>query len=888
MTTPKPPRIPEWLIERLLPHAAADAAVGDLNEEFAAAVKRLGPRAARWWYWRQAVSLSRAYSHRRFNPDTKAGRSRSGLTRIDAMQQDIRYAVRALLRSPGYTAIGITVLALGIGATSAIFSFVDGVLLRPLPYRDPDQIVLLWEKPPGGGRNVISTDNFLDWQRQSRVFDAVVATVTSTMTMSGGAEPSQVRAARVSPGYFSVFGISTVLGRAFAPNEDEPGKDRVVVLSHRFWEQQFGGDPGVVGRTVSLDGAPFTIVGIMPADSPFDRGWAQVWRPLAFTPAEHSRDYHWLRAIARIRSGVTLEQAHANMDAIGATIARDYPKSNKDWGVTIDRLPDILIDPTLRRSLQILLGAVGLLLALGCANMANLALARGTAREREVTVCAALGASRGRIVRQFLIESLLLSCAAGFVGLACGFTLMRGLERLLPPYFLPREALVTMDWRAFAFAAAIAVATGLLFGVAPAFHAGRVDLSGSMRVSSRSATADRSRRRLRDVLVVTELAISCLLLAGASLLLRSFFEMRGVEVARNAHELLTARLSTHNTRFTTPDEARAFYRQVSERLRALPGVTDIALAASLPLQGWPDGMPMRFAAHPTLRAGGGFKMVEPSYFHTLGLPILRGRPLTDRDRSGTAPVIVVSDAFVKAYLRDTDPIGERVLIQEIVPGKPQLGPEIPWEIVGVVADERTNSLDGRGAAGVYATLEQSPVYGTSVILRTPGDPNALVAPLKAAIRDLDPNQPVTDVRTLEEIRDTFVAADRLRTWLLGVFSALALALAAIGIYGVISYSVAQRTHEIGVRAALGAGQGRILSMVMGHALLLTAIGLGVGLAAALATTTWMSTLLFGIKPRDPLSLGAGALVLGVVALVAAWVPARRAAAVDPIKALRVE
>jgi putative ABC transport system permease protein len=883
-----PPRIAEWLLVTLLPRDAADAAVGDLNEEFAAVARRVGPRAARWWYWRQAISLARAYSHRRFNHDATTQHPRPGLTRIDAMQQDIRYAIRALRRSPGFTAIGITVLALGIGATSAIFSFVDGVLLRPLPYRDPDRIVLLWEKPPGGGRNVISTDNVVDWQRQNKVFDVVVATVVSTMTMSGGGEPLQVRAARVSPGYFDVFGVAPVIGRAFAPGEDEPGKDRVVVLSHRLWQQQFGGDAGVIGRTVNLDGSPFVIVGVMPADSPFDRGWSQIWRPLAFTPAEHSRDYHWLRAIARIRAGVSLEQARANMDAIGATIARDYPKSNKDWGVTIDRLPDVVIDPSLRRSLQILLGAVGLLLALGCANMANLALARGTAREREVTVCAALGASPRRIVRQFLIESLLLSAAAGLAGLAFGYAMMRGLERLLPPYYLPREALVTMDWRAFAFAAVISVLTGVLFGVAPAFHAGRVDLSGSMRASSRSATADRSRRRLRDTLVVAELAISCLLLAGATLLLRSFLEMRGVEVAHNAHEVLTARLPAHDTRFATPDEARAFYRQVSERLRALPGVTDAALASSLPLQGWPDGMPMRFARHPTLKGGGGFKPVEPSYFRALGLPIRRGRPLTDQDRSGTPPVIVVSEAFVKAYLRDGNPIGERVLIEEIVPGKPQLGPEIPWEIVGVVADERANGLDGRGAVGVYAPIEQSPMYGMNLILRTPGDPKALAAPLKAAIRDLDPGQPVTDVRTLEQIRDEFVAADRLRTWLLGVFSALALALAAIGIYGVISYSVAQRTHEIGVRAALGAGRGRILSLVMGHALLLTTIGIGVGLVAAVATTKWMATLLFGIKPRDPLSLGAGALLLGLVALFAAWVPARRAAAVDPIRALRVE
>ena len=882
----RPPRAAAWLLERVLPRGARDAAIGDLNEEFAAVVRDAGSAPARRWYWIQTFSLIRAFAAEGRRRPAALGEisvRRGG----DTMTQDLRYALRALRRSPAFTLIAISVLAIGVGATSAIFSFVDGVLLRPLPYREPDRIVFLWERPPGGSRNVISTLTYLDWQQQNQVFESISAGTSASMTMAANGEVSQVRASRVSAGYFRVYGVATALGRAFSPGEDQPGKNNVVVLSYRFWQQRFGGDPGIVGRTIALDREPCVVIGVLPAGSPFDRGSSQLWRPLAFGPGELTRDYHWLRAIARLKPGITLEAARANMDAIAARISRDYPASNKDWGITIDRLPDVLVDPTLRRSLEVLLAGVGLLLVLGCTNLANLALARGTAREREVVVCAALGASRGRIVRQFLTESVLLSAAGGALGLASGYMMMRGLQLLLPSYYLPREAVIAMDWRAFAFAAGLAIGTGLLFGLAPAFHAGRVDLAGSMRASSRTATADRSRRRLRDILVIVEIAVSCLLLAGATLLVRSFLQMRGVDVARDPDRLLTAGLLTPDSRFSHPDQAREFFRTVLERVQGIPGVTAAALTAGLPLEGWPDGMPLRFAES-NVRGGAGFKSISPSYFNTLGLPLLRGRGLTDQDRKGTTPVIVVNDAFAKRYFENQDPLGKHVLIQEIVPGQRRLGPEIPWQIVGVVANERTNGLSPQGSRGVYSSIEQSPMYGLSFVLRASGDPSFLVAPLKAAIHEIDPEQPVTDIRTVAAIKDEFVAPDRLRTWLFGVFSAIALLLAAVGIYGVMSYSVAQRTHEIGVRAALGASRGRIVGLVIRHAALLTGVGLAIGMAAAIAATRWMAALLFGVQPRDPVSLGAAALLLATVSLVAAYVPARRAARIDPIHALRVD
>ena len=883
--TSGPPRFPAWLLERLLPGEAAEAAVGDLDEEFAATCARVGRGEARRWYWRQACSLSWAYLGKRWTRNHASGSRR--VSRIDIMRQDVRYALRALARSPSFTIVALLMLALGIGATSAIFSFVDGVLLRPLPYRDPASIIRVWERPPGATRNVISAMNFLDWQNQNTVFSAMAASSSMPSTLSGAGGPVQVRGARVSASYFDIYGTRPASGRTFAAGEDTPGRDRVVVISHALWEEQYGSDPAIVGRAIVLDGLPHEVIGIMPADSPFDRGWARLWRPLAFTPGEQTRDYHWLTAVARLKPGVTFEQAQANMDAIGARIARDYPHSNKDWGVHLDRLPDVVVDDDLKQSLTILLGAVGLLLLLGCANLANLSLARGTNREREVVVRAALGASRGRILRQFLTESVILSLVGGALGVAVGYLMMRGLEQLLPPLYLPREAIVTLDWRALVFSAALAITTGVLFGVAPAVHASRIDLASSMRASSRTATGDRSRRRLRHALVVAEIAISCVLLAGAGLLGRSFFAMRSVEAALHPDHVLVAGLFVPATRFGDPDEAREFYRRIYERVSAIPGVTTVALASAVPLEGWSDGMPLTIA-ETRKSGGGGFKEVTPSYFATIGLAIVRGRGLTDADRKGAPPAIVVNQQFAEQFFPGGDPIGAHLLIQEIVPCQRALRPEIPWQIVGVVQNEHAGGLGDHDGAGMYVSMEQGPTYGPSVVLRTAIDAMAVAEPLRAAIRSIDPGQVVTDVRTISSMEDAYVAPDRLRTSLIAAFGAIALLLAGVGIYGVMAYSVEQRTHEIGIRAALGAGRGALVGLVMRQATLLALVGLTLGVGGALASGRLLSSLLFGVTPRDAVSIAAAAVTLGLTALFAAWIPARRAAAVDPIKALRVE
>ena len=865
-----PPRLGRWILQRVLPRDAADAAIGDLDEEFE-------QRRSRAWYWRQVFSLTRAYARRDREPRARG-----------AIRQDLRHAFKALRHSRGFAATAIAILALGIGASAAIFSFVNGVLLRPLPYADPARLVQVWETPPNGSRNYVSSLNFIDWKDQNRVFDAIAAYGTGPATLVANGEARQVNSARVSTSYFDVYGARAALGRTFLPEDGKDGRDGSLILSHRFWQKQFAGDLSVIGRAISVDGEPCTIVGVMPADSPFNRGWTDVWRPLRFAPGERTRDYHWLRAVAKLAPGVTFEQAESNMVAIGAGISQANPAIKKDWSVRLDRLADQTVGDDLRQSLRILLGAVVLLLLLGCANLANLSLARGTSREREVVVRAALGASRGRIVRQFLAESLMLSIGGGILGAVTGYALMRGLASLLPPLYLPREATVTMDWRVLAFCTFAAVMTGLLFGIAPAIHASRVDLSNSMR-GARGSSTDRAGTRLRHALVVGEVAIASLLLAGTGLLGRSFLAMQQVDVARDPDQVIGTWLIAGSTRFASADDARAYYRRVLERAAAIPGVTASALTTALPLEGYSDRMPFSIAGRPGATGGIGFKRVSPGYFATIGLPIVRGRALNGGDRRGMPPAIVINEAARAQYFPDRDPIGERLLIQDILPGQRALGPEVPWEIVGVVADEHAYGVAEREPwPGAYVPIGQSPSYGLALVLRAPAGMAAVVPSLRAAMKEIDPNQPLGEVRTMADIATAFVAPDRLRTALLTAFAIIALLLAGIGVYGVISYSVAERTREIGIRAALGATRAAILSQVIARVLALALAGVALGLGATLGLGRFLASLLVGVSPRDLPTLAAAAVVLTLTAVVAAWIPARRAATVDPVTALRFE
>jgi putative ABC transport system permease protein len=811
---------------------------------------------------------------------------------VSSLLQDLRYAGRTLAKSPGFAAVALLTLALGIGANTAIFSFVDGLLLKPLPYKDADRIVRVLEKPPRGDRNGISTLNFLDWQKDNQVFDFMAAQGGGGATLTGVSDPVQLRGARVSARYFDIFGIQAAIGRTFRPDEDQLGKNKVVVLSHVLWVNQFGADPAIVNRTILLDNEPHTVIGVLPEGSAFDRAANQLWRPLAFEPSNMTRNFHWLVSFARLKSGISLEQARANMDAIGSRIEKDFPDSNKSWGVVTERYADTLIGPELRTGLLVLMTATGLVLLIGCANLANLALARGVSREREVALRAALGAGRWRLVRQFLTENILLSLCGGVLGIGIGYGTMKWLQLLVPPFSFAREAKIVMDVRVLLFALAISVVTGVLFGLAPAWQATSPDLAGSMKDGGRGTSGAASRKWLRDTLIVTEVALAFVLLVGSGLMMRSFFRLLNVDTGLESTNVLTIGMPIATTRFPDPARLNLYLREIRTAVETVPGVRETALSCAPPLQGTCYGMPMQVANRPVVdranRQGGFYKVVSPSYFSTLGLKMLRGRALSDRDVKSAPPALVINERLARREFPNENPVGQRLLIQEIIPGKTELGPDIAWDIVGVVRDEKVQGMADDRSAGVYVSNEQSPVYFMTLNVRAQIDPIALQKPISAAIHSVNKDQALNDIRTVEQIKDLSMAGNRLQSTLLGIFGTVAVVLAGIGIYGVISYSVAQRTHEIGVRAALGASQGSLMRLVLGRGLLLTVIGLGIGLGGALGLTRLMATILYGIGARDPATMIAVAAILATVAATACYVPARRATKVDPLVALRYE
>jgi len=811
---------------------------------------------------------------------------------MDQLAADLRFALRLFRNSPGFTLVAVVTLALGIGANTAIFSFVNAVLLSPLPFPHPEQIVNVWEEPPGGGRNGISTLNFLDWKNQNASFTAMAAQTWGprTSTLTGSDAPVELHCSLVSAPYFDIFGVKPVLGRAFAPDEDQPGKQYEVVLSHRIWVERFGADPRIIGRKISLSGEPYTIIGVMPPGN-WDREWQDIWMPLAFTPQQMTRDYHWMISWARLKPGVTLEHARQDMKTIGSRIERDYPKSNKGWSVAVDRYQDNWVGNGLRESLLILLGAVGAVLLIACANLANLLLVRGAGREREVAIRSALGAARGRVVRQFLTESLLLATVGGCAGVAIGWALMVGLKAWIPPDLLPAEANVTLDGQVLFFTAAIVIATGILFGIAPALHGAHTDLVESLREGGRSATTGARRARMRNMLAVAEIALAFVLLSGAGLLLRSLYALENVDPGFDATNAISIGLPMTSEQYPDGIRINAYLDQIMEKVRAVPGVTEVGATSSPPLEGWSEGMPFYIEGQPfqemAKRPAANFKRVSPSYLATLQLRLVKGRWLADTDTASSPPVIVVNQTMVKRYFKGEEPLGKIIRIQQIIPGQPALGPEIPWQVVGVIQDEKTELDDS--SQGDYVSYKQSPGLGISLVARSAMDPSHLVKSIQAAILSVNKEQALGTVKTLEEIKSENTTWHRLRAELIGAFAALALLLAALGIYGVISYSVAQRTHEMGVRAALGASRWDQLSLVLKDGMALAAVGLAGGVLASLGLTRLLASfLLFGVSPHDPWTLSLVALMVASVAALASFIPARRATQVEPMTALRHE
>ena len=802
---------------------------------------------------------------------------------------ELHYAIRRLRNSPGFSAVAIATIALAIGANTAMFSFVNSILLSPLPYPDSDRIVRVLETLPTGGLNGISTLNYLDWAKQNTVFEYVAAEAGWRATLTGEGEPVPIRGARLSARYFDIFGTKAALGRTFLPGEDQPGNDHVVLLSHVLWESRFGSDPALVGRDILLNGEAYTVVGVLPK-GPFDRTAAVIWAPLAFQPANMTRDFRWLGASAKIKPGATVERARAEMDVIGQRLAAAFPSSNQGRGVAVDRLSDVLIGPGLHTAVAVLFAATLSVLLIGCANLANLVIARSMSRQGEMAVRAALGASRWRLVRQLLIENIVLAVCGGIVGIGVGYAVLMWIQSLIPPSALPPAVEIRVDASVLLFSLIAAVATGLLFGVAPAAQIRKLSLVSALQEGGHATTTGRPGHGLRRTLVVAEIALAFVLLVGSGLLMRSFFKLLAIDPGFDTENVLTAELPISQKQHPDSVELNAYLAAISAAVKAVPGVRQTAITSALPLQGWGYGVPYAVADRDRKddenRRPAFFKVVAPTYFDVLGIKFLAGRTLRDSDRSGGPRVAVINETFARREFPSESPIGHRILVREIVPGKPEYGQEVAWEIVGVIAGEKINGLGDAISAGMYVSNQQSPSYDIHLVVRAGVPPQSLQKAIRSAIDHVNRNQALSDVRTLEQIVSQSMLANRVTNTLVSAFAAMALLLAAVGIYGIVSYTAVQRTHEMGVRAALGASSGSLRALIFRGGMRLAAIGLLFGLIAMLPATDVLSSMLYDVGTYDPLTIAVVAALLCGVAALACFLPARRITKADPIEALR--
>jgi len=807
--------------------------------------------------------------------------------------QDLRFGLRTLLKSPGFAVVAVLTIGIAIGANAAIFSFVDGLLLKQLPYDEPDRIVRVLEKPPGGGRNGISTLNYLDWESQNTVFEYIAGQFWGTASLTGVENPVQIPCEQVRVHFWDIFRVTPAIGRNFADGEDQPGHEHVALISNSFWISQFGSDPKILGRTMVLNGEPYTIIGVLPPGRT-DLTATKIWRPMAFPPGNMTRDFHWFGAWARLKRGVNLQQAQTQLDALAIRIAHDFPKSNKGWGIGLDTFPSVTVNPYLRTSVLVLMGAVGMVLLIGCANLANLTLARGVSRQREVAIRAALGAGRWRLMRQFLTESLLLSFGGGALGVFVAYAGLAALKATMPDGMLPPNVQVGMDARVLLFVLGLSLLTGVLFGIVPAFRATRSDLAESVKEGALGMSTGSSSRVFRGALVVAEVALAFVLLAGAGLLIRSFLQMQVVETGFDSTGVVAAYLPISARRFHTADEFKAYLHRITDAVGAVPGVRDVAVTSALPLRGWGYGMPFQIVGAKDVdvanRPACFFKMVGPTYFRALGIRLQKGRFLSEHDLKGTPPVAVINETMAKKFFPGKDPLGQRIRIEEIAFAQTKLGPEIPWEVVGVIADEKVGGLGQTNddSPGVYVSFEQSPQTDQAIVVRGATESPLLQKSIRGAIHEVDKDQIVDGMRTLEQIKRESVGYDRFRTALMGIFAGVALLLAAIGLYGVISYSVLQRTREMGIRSVLGASPASILGLVLRGGLMLTLTGLVLGVGAAFGLAQFLSSFLFNVGKYDPVTFSAVAGILLLIALASCILPARRAMKVDPIVALHYE
>lgn len=808
---------------------------------------------------------------------------------MDTLFQDLRYALRTLWRSPGFALVAVLTLALGIGLNTAIFSVVNGVLLRPLPFREPGQLVRLHhvhaEKAAEGGP--FSPQDLEDLQAGATGFEGLAGYLyepgAAGMNLTGDGEPRQVQAAHVSREFFSLLGVNAARGRTLRPDENVPGADRVVVVSDALWRSRYNADPGVVGRTVTLQGEPFTVVGVMPPGFAYPDAQAQAWVPMSLIGEDdipRERGLRWIEVIGRLRPGTTPEAALGSVNSVLGRLAAEHAGTNEGWGrARLQTLRDSVVGPV-RPALLVLLGTVALVLLVACANLANLLLARASAREREVAIRTALGAGRGRLVRQLLTESLVLALLGGALGLALASSGVRALLALSAGT-IPRPEEVGVDGRVAAFALLLSIATAVLFGLVPALRASRGATSETLRDGGRGGTQRRG-TGTRAALVLAQTAAAMVLLVGAGLLVNSFWRLVKVDPGFRPENVLVASLEIPTDRYQTPAAMNAYRGELVRRVGEIPGVLAVGAAKTQPLRGGGEPydftIPGRSGPDATMTPASGTLIVSPRYFESLGIPLLRGRAFVDNDDLPESPaVMMINQAAARRYFAGADPVGQTVNLRDY-----------PITVIGVVGDVRNEGLAAEPQPTVYFPFGMAPRAATQLFIRTSGQPEAIADAVRRAIRAADPLQPIAEIRTMRSAMADTVAQPRFFTILLSIFGAVAVLLAALGLYGVVAYSVTRRTTEIGIRMALGARARDVVGMVVGRSAWPTAAGILAGTLGALLLSRWMSSMLYQVRPGDPATFAGAALLLAVVALVASWLPARRAARIEPTQALRAD
>jgi putative ABC transport system permease protein len=801
---------------------------------------------------------------------------------MNTVWQDLRYGARMLMKKPGFTLIAVVTLALGIGANTAIFSVVNAALIRALPYHNPDRLILLSATTTGGGRGFLSLDEMREFQSRAQSMEDVTGFISQSVNLTGGERPDRVRGAYVTANFFQVFNLKPVVGRTFAQGEDRPGAEKVVVVNEKLWQERLDGDPNLSGKKLILNGEPFSVIGVVTSSfrQPFDSE-VEVWMGAAAFPGNTAqRDFRFLLGIGHLNPGVGPAQAQAEISAIANQLALAFPVENAERGAKVEDIREIMVGG-LRRMLYLLFAAVGVILLIACANLANLLLARGLSRQREIAVRAALGAGKWRLIRQLLTEASLLGLAGGGLGLLLAHWGLEALRRL-PQNFIRSED-VTVDTRVLLFTLAVAVVTGWLFGLAPAIQLARPELQTMLKAGGRSSGEGAKWNRVRGAFVVTQVALSLLLLVGGGLLIRSFDKLLSVDPGFKPENLLTLEYRLPRNKYQQSEAQWNFHRQVVERIREVPGVKSVSLVGGLPFSGnggsagviLPDREIPPRGKEPVVR----FNTAMPNYFEMIGIPLIKGRLFDERDQLNTSRVFLINQTMARRFWPDRDPVGKQIKIAD---------DGATGTVIGVVGDAKQYRLEEEAQPQMYDAYSQSPGIFATVVVRTTVEPMSLAEPVRQAVWKVDGDQPMWKVRTLESLIDRSTADKRFLMMLMGVFAALALALTVIGLYGVMSYAVSQRTQEIGVRMALGAGARNIHRMVLWQGMTLVLIGVAFGLAVSWLLTRLMANLLFGVSATDPLTFVSISSLLTIVALLACWIPARRAMKVDPIIALRYE